>query len=323
MSDWLLPPASTMRAARVLVLGDVMLDRYWFGQVHRISPEAPVPVVHATRQEERLGGAANVARNVAALGGQVTLVGLVGADDAADRLDAMCRQAGIVPHWVRDAQAPTIQKLRVIGRSQQLLRVDFEEPMHAEAQQQLIEKAASLIATHDVVVLSDYAKGALADASRLIAVARTCGKPVLVDPKGRDYERYAGASLLTPNRGEMEQAVGPWHSEEQLAEKAAALREQLGLEALLVTRSEQGMTLFTSSGARHEPARAREVFDVSGAGDTVIATLALLRACGLPLEPAMHWANVAGGVVVGKIGTSVVTHEELLEADQPAHGGRA
>lgn len=320
MSDWMLPPLATLRTARVLVLGDVMLDRYWFGQVHRISPEAPVPVVHATRQEERLGGAANVARNVTALGAQATLAGLVGSDEAADRLDTLCRQAGIEPHWVHDSQAPTIQKLRVIGRSQQLLRVDFEEAMHIEAQQRYTELAASLIADHDVIVLSDYAKGALADAARLISVARACGKPVFVDPKGRDYSRYAGASLLTPNRGEMEQAAGAWQSEQELAVKARQMRERLGLEALLVTRSEQGMTLFTHEGVRHEPARAREVFDVSGAGDTVIATLALLRACGLPLEPAVHWANVAGGVVVGKIGTSTVSHDELLQAEKAARG---
>jgi rfaE bifunctional protein, domain I len=304
-------PAEAVRRARVLVAGDVMLDRYWFGEVERISPEAPVPVVKVARCEDRLGGAANVARNIAALGGQATLVGIVGDDEPGRNIAALAREAGVKAELAVDASQPTTLKMRVLGRQQQLLRVDFEESPGETALDALDVLSERLLASHDVLVLSDYAKGALKRVQALIERARAVGVPVLVDPKGDDYGRYRGATLVTPNRAEMQQAVGRWRDEAQLAERAQRLRMDLGLEALLVTRSEQGMTLFTDAGRDHVDAQAHEVFDVSGAGDTVLATLAVTRAAGLDWHQAMRWANRAGGVVVGKLGTSVVTAGEL------------
>jgi D-glycero-beta-D-manno-heptose-7-phosphate kinase len=304
-------PEEAVARARVLVVGDVMLDRYWFGEVERISPEAPVPVVHVVRREDRLGGAANVARNAVALGAQVTLVGLVGADEAATRVHELLAQAGVQAHLIADAAHPTTLKMRVLGRQQQLLRIDFEEKPTPALLDALHERVAPLFAAHDVVVFSDYAKGALAHVEALITLARQHRIAVLVDPKGSDYQRYRGATLVTPNRSEMQQAVGHWTSEADLAERAQGLRDQLELEALLVTRSEQGMTLFTANGRDHVEAQAHEVFDVSGAGDTVLATLAVMRAAGVDWPDAMRWANRAGGIVVGKLGTSIVTAGEL------------
>ena len=304
-------PKAAIEKARVLVVGDVMLDRYWFGEVERISPEAPVPVVHVAKREDRLGGAANVARNVAALGAQVTLVGLVGQDEAATRVKTLLTEAGVQAHLAMDAHHPTTLKMRVLGRQQQLLRIDFEEKPTPALLDSLADRVAPLLAQHDLVVFSDYAKGALAQVEKLIAMAREKGLPILVDPKGSHYQRYRGASLVTPNRSEMQQAVGQWQSESELSDRAQALRAQLELEALLVTRSEQGMTLFTEAGSDHVEAQAHEVFDVSGAGDTVLATLAVMRAAGVPWAESMRWANRAGGIVVGKLGTSIVTAGEL------------
>ncbi|MEY3630108.1 MAG: hypothetical protein RLY91_1874 [Pseudomonadota bacterium] len=304
-------PKAAIEKARVLVVGDVMLDRYWFGEVERISPEAPVPVVHVAKREDRLGGAANVARNAVALGAQVTLVGLVGQDEAAARVSSLLGEAGVQAHLVADAHHPTTLKMRVLGRQQQLLRIDFEEKPTPSLLESLAERVAPLLAQHDVVVFSDYAKGALAQVEKLIAMAREKRLPILVDPKGSNYQRYRGATLVTPNRSEMQQAVGQWQTESELSERAQALRAELELEALLVTRSEQGMTLFTDSGSDHVDAQAHEVFDVSGAGDTVLATLAVMRAAGVPWAESMRWANRAGGIVVGKLGTSIVTAGEL------------
>lgn len=304
-------PKVAIEKARVLVVGDVMLDRYWFGEVERISPEAPVPVVHVAKREDRLGGAANVARNAVALGAQVTLVGLVGQDEAAARVSSLLGEAGVQAHLVADAHHPTTLKMRVLGRQQQLLRIDFEEKPTPSLLESLAERVAPLLAQHDVVVFSDYAKGALAQVEKLIAMAREKRLPILVDPKGSNYQRYRGATLVTPNRSEMQQAVGQWQTESELSERAQALRAELELEALLVTRSEQGMTLFTDSGSDHVDAQAHEVFDVSGAGDTVLATLAVMRAAGVPWAESMRWANRAGGIVVGKLGTSIVTAGEL------------
>ncbi len=304
-------PKAAIEKARVLVVGDVMLDRYWFGEVERISPEAPVPVVHVAKREDRLGGAANVARNAVALGAQVTLVGLVGQDEAATRVSTLLGEAGVQAHLVADAHHPTTLKMRVLGRQQQLLRIDFEEKPTPGLLESLAERVAPLLAQHDVVVFSDYAKGALAQVEKLIAMAREKRLPILVDPKGSNYQRYRGATLVTPNRSEMQQAVGQWQTESELSERAQALRAELELEALLVTRSEQGMTLFTKSGSDHVDAQAHEVFDVSGAGDTVLATLAVMRAAGVPWAESMRWANRAGGIVVGKLGTSIVTAGEL------------
>ncbi|CAB3672651.1 D-glycero-beta-D-manno-heptose-7-phosphate kinase [Achromobacter pestifer] len=304
-------PAEAISRSRVLVVGDVMLDRYWFGEVERISPEAPVPVVRVARREDRLGGAANVARNVAALGGHVTLVGVLGEDEAGDSIRRLSAEAGIQADLIADPSLHTTLKMRVLGRQQQLLRVDFEQHPEQAALDGVDAALARHLANHDIVVLSDYAKGVLTRVESLLAMARHAGIPVLVDPKGDDYARYRGATLVTPNRAEMQQAVGRWNSEAELTDRAQRLRADLDLEALLVTRSEQGMTLFTDTGRDHIDAQAHEVFDVSGAGDTVLATLAVSRAIGLPWAEAMGWANKAGGIAVGKLGTSVVTAAEL------------
>lgn len=303
-------PADAVTAARVLVVGDVMLDRYWFGDVHRISPEAPVPVVHVSRSEDRLGGAANVARNIVALGAQATLIGVVGRDDAGEACERLASEAGMTPLLVYDA-IPTTVKMRVMGRQQQLLRVDVEARPQAAALLGVHEALQAQLARHDIVVFSDYAKGVLDDVAALIPLVRAAGLPVLVDPKGDDYSRYRGATLVSPNRAEMQDAVGRWRDEDDLERRAEALRRELELEALLVTRSEQGLTLYAADGRHHIDAQAHEVFDVSGAGDTVLATTAVMRAIGLPWPEAVAWANRAAGIVVGKLGTSIVTPQEL------------
>lgn len=304
-------PLERVSAVRILVIGDVMLDRYWFGEVDRISPEAPVPVVKVARREDRLGGAANVARNIVALGAKASLMGLVGDDEAGRRVAELAREEGIQTRLVVDETMPTTLKMRVMGRQQQLLRVDFEEQPADGGLASLMHDVQGILSYYDVVVLSDYAKGCLARVEDLIAACRQAGVPVLVDPKGHDYTRYTGATIITPNRLEMSQAVGAWTDETDLEARAQALRERLQLEALLITRSEQGMTLFTAAGRHHIDAQAHEVFDVSGAGDTVLATLAVARAAGRDWQESVYWANRAGGIVVGKLGTSVVTAGEL------------
>ena len=298
--------------SRVLIVGDVMLDRYWFGDVHRISPEAPVPVVKVERSEERLGGAANVARNAAALGAQTTLLSVVGDDEAGQTIKRLLEASGIRTTLHVDSAFKTTIKLRVIGRQQQLLRIDFEETPSHEVLTGKLEEFKRLLADTDVVILSDYGKGGLTHIAEMIAAARDADVKILVDPKGEDYARYTGATMLTPNRGELRQVVGKWISEADLKHRADALREKLGLEALLLTRSEEGMTLFRREGALDFDARAREVFDVSGAGDTVIATLGVLLGGGVGMPEAVGMANRAGGIVVGKLGTAVVTPEELF-----------
>ena len=303
---------SRIGQARVLVVGDVMLDRYWFGDVERISPEAPVPVARIHRSEARAGGAANVARNIAALGGQARLLAVIGDDEAGNTLEKLLIDDGVRVSLHRDREIDTTVKLRVLARQQQLLRIDFEnQPNHEVLLAKLDEFRAALPDT-DVVILSDYGKGGLRDVRLMIAAARAAGKPVLVDPKGDDYEPYRGATLLTPNRSEFRQVAGSWSDNAQLEAKAEALREALQLEALMVTRSEEGMTLFRPQGVVHKPTVAREVFDVSGAGDTVIGTLGLMLAAGLDLPDAMDWSNRAAGIVVGKVGTAVVHPEELF-----------
>ena len=299
-------------ASRILVAGDVMLDRYWFGEVNRISPEAPVPVVRVEKREERLGGAANVARNAAALGAQVSLLGVVGRDEAGDSLEQMLTSMQIASHLKRDPTIATIVKLRVIGRQQQLLRIDFEEAPTDVVLRDKLTQFNALLPAHDVIVLSDYAKGSLVDVAQMIAAARGLNKMVLVDPKGDDFTRYAGASMLTPNKSELKRIVGAWSSEEQLTARAQNLREELKLQALLLTRSEEGMSLYTANGQQNFSAMAREVFDVSGAGDTVIATMAVMLGNGMAIEQAVEIANRAGGIVVGKLGTATVTKEELF-----------
>ncbi|HEV2220369.1 MAG TPA: D-glycero-beta-D-manno-heptose-7-phosphate kinase [Casimicrobiaceae bacterium] len=297
--------------ARVLVVGDVMLDRYWFGDVERISPEAPVPIVRIARSEERPGGAANVARNAAALGARATLLSATGDDEPADTLLRMLAADGVSTSFVRDGALTTTVKLRVIGRQQQLLRIDFETAPSRELLASKLADFDALLADTDAVVLSDYGKGGLAHIATMIGRARAAGKPVLVDPKGDDWGKYRGASLMTPNRAELRQVAGRWRDEADLGRRAQALRRDLDLGALLVTRSEEGMSLYSDAGTLTIPAQAREVFDVSGAGDTVIATLGALLAAGAPLPDAVAIANQAAGIVVGKLGTATVTPDEL------------
>ena len=298
-------------ASRVVVVGDVMLDRYWFGDVERISPEAPVPVVRIARAEERPGGAANVARNVTALGAGATLLSVTGDDEAGRLLERLMSDERVTTRFHRDAALPTTVKLRVIGRQQQLLRIDFETAPSNETLATKLAEFERLIVRGDVVILSDYGKGGLAHVESMIAHARDRGCRVLVDPKGDEWDKYRGATLITPNRPELRAVIGRWRSEDDLGQRAQALRERLALDALLVTRSEEGMSLFTADGALSIPAQAREVFDVSGAGDTVIAVVGTLLAAGATLADAVHIANEAAGVVVGKLGTAVATPDEL------------
>ncbi len=312
MSIGVIPERNVVAARRILVVGDVMLDRYWFGIVDRISPEAPVPVVRVSSEQERVGGAANVALNVKTLGAQVTLLSVVGQDEPARRLGALLEDVGVRAVLGQDPRMQTIVKLRVIGRSQQMLRVDFEREPDHEVLAQMLDDFEREIEQHDLVLFSDYGKGGLAHIPRMIEMARAAGKVVLIDPKGSDYDRYAGATIITPNRAELQQVVGSWQGEVDLQRKAEALRIRLGLKALLLTRSEEGMSLFEEGKVSHVQAQAREVADVTGAGDTVIATLALMLACGLSLEEAMGQANRAGGLVVAKFGTATVSYEELF-----------
>lgn len=306
------PSKQQLAKSRVLVVGDAMLDRYWHGAVERISPEAPVPVVKVSREEERIGAAANVAYNAATLGAQASFLGVVGDDEPGHRLEALLRETGIATHLRRDPGLKTTVKLRVIGRQQQLLRMDFENEPDHEVLALQSETFGQLLPGQDAILFSDYGKGGLAHIPAMIATARAAGKPVLIDPKGDDYRRYAGATVITPNRAELQDVIGRWTSEDDLRTRAQNLRESLQLEALLVTRSEEGMTLFDAQGHLDVTAQAREVFDVTGAGDTVIATLATMVAAGLSLRDAVPIANRAGGIVVGKFGTATVSYEELF-----------
>jgi rfaE bifunctional protein kinase chain/domain len=310
------PNPFALAKCRVLVVGDAMLDRYWFGNVDRISPEAPVPVVRVTREEERLGGAANVALNVRKLGAASTLMTVVGDDAPAQTLQRMLESEGVATLLGRDAKLKTVVKLRVIGRAQQLLRIDFENKPDHEVLTQMLADYQQALGDCDAVLFSDYGKGGLTHIPRMIELARAFAKPVLVDPKGSDYSRYAGATVLTPNRSELAEVIGHWADEADLQRRAQALRQELGLQALLLTRSEEGMSLFddvAEGGGRLDvPAQAREVFDVTGAGDTVIAALAAMLAYGMSLRDAVPVANRAGSIVVGKFGTASVSFEELF-----------
>jgi len=301
-----------LQRARVLVVGDAMLDRYLFGDVDRISPEAPVPVVRVTREEARLGGAANVALNVKSLGARATLVTVVGSDEPAAKLEQLLIDQGIQAVLGKDPKLYTCVKLRVIGRAQQLVRVDFENQPDHEILGDMLTDYTRALPEHDAVLFSDYGKGGLAHIPRMIELARAAGKPVLVDPKGVDYSRYSGATLLTPNRSELSQVIGGWVNEDQLHSRAQALRESLGIDNLLLTRSEEGMSLFDANGHMRVAAKAREVFDVTGAGDTVIATMAAMIACGSSVRDALPIANRAAGIVVGKFGTATVSYAELF-----------
>jgi len=298
--------------AHVLVIGDLMLDRYWHGDTSRISPEAPVPVVRVQDAEERAGGSGNVALNIAALGSGITVMGYTGDDDAADALQAILEAAGVSCAFERIPGCDTVTKLRVLSRHQQLIRLDFEDGFTEQRSDMLVARAAGLVAQAGAMVLSDYGKGTLRDIPGLIAVARNNRTPVLIDPKGTEFERYRNATLITPNLHEFEAVVGACGNDQAIEEKGMNLIAQLNLEALLVTRSERGMTLLRRElPALHLPTRAREVFDVTGAGDTVIATLAAGVAAGMGLAEATALSNLAAGIVVGKLGTATVTPAEL------------
>ena len=298
--------------ARVLVVGDVMLDRYWYGDATRISPEAPVPVLLWQREEERLGGAANVARNCAALGAPTTLLSVTGRDEAGERVAQLLREGGVAASLRRDAKVRTTQKLRVVHRKHQLLRIDMETPPSQEVLASKLADYRKALPACDVVLLSDYGKGGLAHVATMIREGRRAGKKVLVDPKGGDYSRYRGASMITPNLKELEDVVGRWRDERDLAARAQALRARLRLEALLLTRGEDGMTLYRAGRTVRIKGERREVADVTGAGDTVIAVLAVMLAAGEGIESAARLANRAGGIKVTKFGTAVVTRDELF-----------
>jgi len=301
-------------SARVLVVGDLMLDRYWHGPTSRISPEAPVPVVHVNEIEERPGGAGNVALNIAVLGAASSVIGLTGDDDAANALETSLRAAKVNTHFVRLANNPTVTKLRVMSRHQQLIRLDFEDGFAGQDVSALETSFAKLLDAHDVVVCSDYGKGSLRNVQALIASCKQKNIPVLVDPKGADFSRYKGASLVTPNLAEFEAVVGKCANDKELVSKAQALCKQYEFEALLITRSEHGMSLIKGAEVHHLPTRAREVYDVTGAGDTVVSTLAAAMAAGESLVQATALANMAAGLVVAKSGTASVTVSELRTA---------
>lgn len=301
--------------ANVVIVGDLMLDRYWHGATSRISPEAPVPVVHVNEIEERPGGAGNVALNSVAIGGHATLLGLIGTDDAGAQLRKILQQAGIDCAFEVLPDKPTITKLRVLSRHQQLIRLDFEDGFETHHIAGLTASLEQQLPQAGAVILSDYGKGTLGHVEDLIALARHAGVPVLVDPKGNDFERYRGATLITPNMHEFETIVGKCRNDAELEEKGQTLMRALHLDALLVTRSERGMTLLQKGqDAVHLPAQAREVFDVTGAGDTVISVLATALAAGVALPQATALANLAAGIVVSKLGTATVSPQELAEA---------
>ncbi|MDO6428062.1 bifunctional D-glycero-beta-D-manno-heptose-7-phosphate kinase/D-glycero-beta-D-manno-heptose 1-phosphate adenylyltransferase HldE [Thalassotalea sp. 1_MG-2023] len=301
--------------ARVLVVGDVMLDRYWYGPTQRISPEAPVPVVNINQDEDRPGGAANVALNIASMGGKVSLVGITGQDEAAQSIETRLSAMDISCFFAKDASIPTITKLRVMSRNQQLMRLDFEQSLAPVNKTTLLQQVEAVVADHDVLLLSDYAKGTLSDVEHLIKVAKKYNVPVVIDPKGTDFTKYQGATMLTPNMAEFEAIVGSCKDEADIVAKGQTLLQSLNLDAMLVTRSEHGMTLLRQNHEEfHLPTQAKEVYDVTGAGDTVIATLALALAADADLPQASALANIAAGIVVGKLGTSTVSEAELLNA---------
>ena len=303
----------------VLVVGDSMLDRYWDGAVERISPEAPVPVLRFDHEWERAGGAANVAANLAALGSRAALATVFGNDDAGERLARLVRSEQVVLHAIRCAEMPTTQKIRAVCKHHQLLRIDIEQNAPADASRALCELVCGLLPAHPWVVLSDYGKGALAGCEQLIAHARQHGCRVMVDPKGRCFDHYRGAWLLKPNESEAAAVAGPWDGEEAFCAAMSALRARLELAHLLVTRGERGMALFSKDRPPlHVASVAREVFDVSGAGDTAMAALAAFLAAGATLEEAVRYANQAAGIAVGKIGTAIVTLEDLMETEAAA-----
>lgn len=305
-----------LRDARVLVVGDVMLDRYWIGNVNRISPEAPVPVLGVTRVDDRLGGAANVARNIVSLGGKATLISVVGDDEAGESLRRLAQQAGIDVRLQIDRTIQTTTKLRAVARTQQLIRIDCETSGYSGPPTESLEAFEHELNIADAVIFSDYKKGFLDNLQPMLAAARRSGREIFVDPKGSDYTRYRGATVIKPNRAELVQVVGEWADEADLQRRVRRIRDELDLNALLLTRSDEGMTLFAGDDVINYQAKASEVFDVSGAGDTVIATIALARASGLSWSEATRLANLAAGIVVAKLGTAIVSKAELTEFER-------
>ncbi|MDO9106835.1 MAG: bifunctional D-glycero-beta-D-manno-heptose-7-phosphate kinase/D-glycero-beta-D-manno-heptose 1-phosphate adenylyltransferase HldE [Methylovulum sp.] len=305
--------------ARIIVIGDIMLDRYWSGQAARISPEAPVPVVCVKTIEDRIGGAGNVALNIARLGGKVTLLGVIGDDAEGAILKTLLEGEGVACEFIVEPAVRSICKLRIMAQHQQLIRLDFEESPLAFDRDALLSKLTRQLPKHDVIVFSDYGKGTLADIATYIGQAKQAGLDVLIDPKGTDYQVYAGADIITPNFAEFQAVVGACKTEQQILEHARALLSQCRIATLLLTRGEAGMTLIDANQAHSLPAQAKDVFDVTGAGDTVIAVMALGVALGMPAHEAMYLANLSGGIVVGKLGTSTVSMQELIRA---MHGDR-
>lgn len=297
--------------ASILLVGDVMLDRYWIGETTRISPEAPVPIVHVKQTRDVPGGAANVCMNMANLGAQTCLLSVVGDDDAGEKLETMLRTKGITTSFLRSEAFQTTVKLRIVTRGQQVVRADFELKPKKELLSPLTAMFEKCLDNATTVVFSDYAKGSLADIHAMIQLALSKQKQVLIDPKGTNFVPYYGATVLTPNQSEFMQVAGPWASRDEFESKAFALRDKLALNALLITRAEEGMSLFIENKHIDIPARAKEVFDVSGAGDTVIATMAVALSCGYSFEDSARLANHAAGVVVGKFGTTPITLDEL------------
>lgn len=301
-----------LNLVKVLIVGDVMLDRYWFSDVSRISPEAPVPVALIKNIKENLGGAANVARNVRALGAQASLIGAIGIDEAGLRITQLLEQEKIDAYLEQDKKLNTTIKLRILAQQQQLLRADFEgAPAHGVVKA-CLKQYEYLLSQHQLIILSDYAKGTLENVGELISLANKNHQKVLVDPKGEDWRRYKGATVLTPNRKELQQVVGRWHSESDLIRRATELRRELDIDTLVLTRSEEGISIFNDLGHKSFVSHALEVSDVSGAGDTVIAVLASLLASGCHIDVAVHFANRAAGIAVSKLGAETVNYEELF-----------
>lgn len=298
--------------SKVLVVGDVMIDRYWMGMANRLSPEAPVPVVNVSEKNDRLGGAANVAANVASIGGQAGLLAIIGDDENGRYLEDALAKQNIKGYLVRSDKSPTTVKIRVVAQQQQMLRCDFEAPPSITDIKSILSEFSRIIKDYDVVIFSDYGKGVLSEVSQMIEICNRNDIPCLVDPKGNDYFKYRGSTAITPNKSELRQIVGSWSSEEELITKASSLRDELELDYLVLTRSEEGVSLFSSEGIQNIKATAKEVFDVSGAGDTVIAVMATLFANDCSFEQATYWANKAAGIVVGKFGTAVIDADELF-----------
>ena len=299
-------------SVNILVAGDLMLDRYWNGTTQRISPEAPVPIVLINGFEERPGGAGNVARSITALGGRCSLAALLGEDEAAEQLEALLQQDNVSLHCIKDASAKTVAKLRVLSRNQQLIRLDFEGEFTKNSVNKLTSAVCDEIERHNVLILSDYKKGALKDIAEIINKANSMGTSIFVDPKGNDFSRYKNVTAITPNYSEFTAVVGEISNEQELLKKGQRLLNELNLNALIITRSEKGVTLIEKSGKTvNIQARAKEVFDVTGAGDTFISVLAASYAAGSSFEQAVNIANAAASVVVGKLGAATVSKMKL------------